>query len=385
MKDAYIENLIVKFMTKSISAEELDQLSEWISVKENEKYFFDFIKINYAIDVNYASFNQEKAKTKFLKEINLKENYNKGTKKSNLWKYAVAATIAILISLPFFLNQEQSNLPVEIHQPILPGSDKATLTLEDGETITLEKGKIYTEENINSDGENIIYKSDTNAVYKPIAYNFLTVPKGGQFFVQLSDSTKVWLNSDSKLKYPKQFRENKIREVELVYGEAYFEVSPSTAHNGAKFKVIAPAQAVEVLGTEFNIKAYSDEQKSFTTLVEGKVLTETEKSNQLLSPGQQAVIENTTGIVTVEPIDVYNETSWKQGVFSFKQKSLLEITKVLSRWYNIDFEFKNENLKLVKFIGVLKKKQPLDDILNLMQNTAYIKHYEIKNQKIILE
>src|SRR5690606_21483982 len=112
-------------------------------------------------------------------------------------------------------------------------------------------------------GDELVYDSDSkikDTENGPI-YNYLTIPRGGHFFVQLSDGTQVWLNSESKLKYPVKFQNGKTREVELVYGEAYFKVSPSTGHNGSSFHVLTKFQEVDVLGTEFNIKAYNGEDE----------------------------------------------------------------------------------------------------------------------------
>ena len=147
------------------------------------------------------------------------------------------------------------------------------MTLADGSKIALEKGTPVQTQNANSNGEELIYESSKNT--SRLVYNYLTIPRGGQFVIKLSDGTKVWLNSASQLKFPVAFIEGESREVELVYGEAYFEVSPSTAHKGAHFQVYNKKQKVEVVGTEFNIKAYKDESNIYTTLVNGKVNVET--------------------------------------------------------------------------------------------------------------
>ena len=151
----------------------------------------------------------------------------------------------------------------------------------------------------------------------------------------LSDGTKVWLNSESQLKYPVAFNDGETRQVELVYGEAYFDVSPSTAHKGARFKVFNQSQEVEVLGTEFNIKAYKDETNIYTTLVEGKVAISAAGKNQILKPNQQSNLNLETGSIEITTVDVYNETTWIDGIFSFENKPLKEILKVLSRWVMI--------------------------------------------------
>jgi hypothetical protein len=303
-----------------------------------------------------------------------------------IFRFAAAAAVLLFVSISVFYNKDVFNKPensVVINKKILIGSDKATLTLEDGSVIALEKGKTYKTGNVSSNGEKLVYNSENNK--NTIANNFLTIPRGGQFFVQLADSTKVWLNSESQLKYPVEFVDGETRQVELVYGEAYFEVSPSTKHKGSKFKVKTQMQNVEVIGTQFNIKAYKDETNIYTTLVEGKVAISNAKTRELLAPSQQSKISRDTDNIQITTVDVYNETSWRKGLFVFKGMPLKDIAKVLSRWYDVDIEFADPALGNVKFNGVLNKNQKLEDILTTIKNINFITAYEIKNHRVILK
>lgn len=311
---------------------------------------------------------------------------NKPFYSKTIFRIAAAAAVLLFVSISVFYNKDvfskQEN-SVVINKKILIGSDKATLTLEDGSVIALEKGKTYKTGNVSSNGEKLVYNSENNKT--TIANNFLTIPRGGQFFVQLADSTKVWLNSESQLKYPVEFVDGETRQVELVYGEAYFEVSPSTKHKGAKFKVKTQMQNVEVIGTQFNIKAYKDETNIYTTLVEGKVAISNAKTKELLAPSQQSKISRDNDNIQITTVDVYNETSWRKGLFVFKGMPLKDISKVLSRWYDVDIEFADPDLGNVKFNGVLNKNQKLEDILTTIKNINFITAYEIKNHKVIIK
>jgi transmembrane sensor len=305
---------------------------------------------------------------------------------NTILKFAVAAAVVFLISISLLFNKNISNenTPVIVNNTIKVGTDKATLILEDGSVITLEKGKEYVAGNVKSNGEELVYNSK-NSAKTEIANNYLTIPRGGQFFVQLSDGTKVWLNSESQLIYPVAFVDGETREVELLYGEAYFEVSPSTNHGGSKFKVHTQMQHVEVLGTEFNIKAYKDETTIYTTLVEGKVAISNARTRQILAPNQQSNLSVKNNDIAITTVDVYSETSWRKGLFVFKGMPLKEIMKVLSRWYDVDIVFANAALGNVKFNGVLHKNQNLEEILTTIKNTDFINAYEIKNNKITLK
>lgn len=307
--------------------------------------------------------------------------------KRTVFKYSVAASIAILIALTFvFKDKHKKDYGQEtVNVTIKSGTDKATLTLEDGTNIMLKKGKDYSTDNITSNGEKIIYKVKNENMTPKIAHNTLTVPRGGQFFIQLADSTKVWLNSASQLKYPVTFVAGIDRKVELIYGEAYFEVSPSTEHNGASFIVRSKMQNLEVLGTEFNVKAYRDEAFTYTTLVEGKVAIAADKNKEILQPNEQAIVSANANDIKISEVDVYNEVSWRYGIFSFKGKSLEYLMKVLSRWYDVDVKFENETLKSTTFKGVLGKDQPLEDILSSIKSASVIDNYEIKNKTIIIK
>jgi len=302
-----------------------------------------------------------------------------------IFRIAAAAAVVLFVSISLLFNtnsiHKQNNAAVS-SKKILIGSDKATLTLEDGSVIALEKGKAYTTGNVSSNGEKLIYNSHNN---KTIANNFLTIPRGGQFFVQLADSTKVWLNSESQLKYPVAFVDGETRQVELVYGEAYFEVSPSTRHKGSRFKVKTQMQNVEVIGTEFNIKAYKDETTIYTTLVKGKVAVSNSTSKEFLVPNEQSKLSLNNTAIDIAKVDVYNEISWRKGLFVFKGMPLKEIAKVLSRWYDVDIVFADPALGNVKFNGVLNKNQKIEDILTTIKNINFINAYEIKDHKIMIK
>lgn len=315
---------------------------------------------------------------------NIMDNRKKKSKIRQLYWYSAAASILVLVSLGLMFFQNVDN-PIEGNAigTITAGTDKATLTLSDGSQVALEKGQTYTTDQLESDGEQISYKSNKNAV-SDIAYNYLTIPRGGQFHLNLSDGTEVWLNSETQIKYPVSFSEGQTRMVELVYGEAYFDVSPSTEHKGAKFKVLNKSQEIEVLGTEFNIKAYKDETNIYTTLVEGKVAVNTTHNKGILVPDQQAILNLSTNSFEINAIDVYNEISWKKGVFSFKDKTMEQIMTVLGRWYNAEFVFENEDLKNVQFMGVLKKDEAITSLLTTLKNSEFINAYEIKDNNTVI-
>ena len=381
-----IKNIIAKYLSNQASSSELAELGLWIKDLNNEEEFCNYVKTNYAIDYNLKKFNTKLLEKKLLAYIENDKKTYRIKRYRNIGKIAAAASVVLILTLTEFLRKEVNTKLIEptIVNSIEPGTDRATLTLDDGSQIALEKGTSIETRDANSNGKEIIYKPKERKT-KEVAYNYLTIPRGGQFFIKLSDGTKVWLNSESQLKYPVNFIKGETRKVELVYGEAYFDVSSSSEHNGSSFKVYNQSQEIEVLGTEFNIEAYKDETNIYTTLVEGKVSVNSAISNQILKPNQQTNLNLKEKSLTISDVDVYNETSWKDGVFSFQRKPLGDIMKVLSRWYNIDVQFNDVELKNAGFNGAIGKDQKLEDILETIKNFGVIENYEIEKQRVILK
>lgn len=379
-----MRTLIYKFLSNSITSNELDELEDWLRDSEENKNIFNaYIRDSYTSNILNNSIDTEKAYNKVLENLANKTKVIPFYKK-NYIKYAAVFLALLSISILFITNNNTSNnTPVIVNNTIKTGTDKATLTLEDGSNITLEKGKEYSNNTVKSSGDKIAY-SKNSSTKKSTSYNYLTIPRGGQYQVVLADGTKIWLNSESKLKYPINFTKGETRSVELVYGEAYFDVSPSTKHNGDKFKVLTKNQEIEVLGTEFNVKAYTNEVAIYTTLAEGKIALNNTKNKKTLIPGEQAINTLNNNNIVIKNIDVYREISWKDGIYSFKGKTLKEIMTILSRWYNIEVVFENKDLESVKFIGVLSRQQSIEEIMSAIKSST-INNYEINNNKIIIK
>ena len=383
-----IENTIIKYFSKSASISELEELSRWLNEEGNAVLFREFVKINYVMAYGLIDFDTEEEKQKIHAIISRRKSNTVKTRYITLYKYAAVAVLIIgstYLLRNIFLDNAFEKTPVLVNTNIEPGTDKATLTLEDGTHVLLEKGQNLKTKNANSNGEEIVYEAKKINPDEAV-YNYLTIPRGGQYRIVLSDKTEVWLNSESQLKYPVTFIEGKTRLVELVYGEAYFNVSPSIENKGAEFKVVNQSQVIEVLGTEFNLKAYKDEDQIYTTLVEGEVAIYINGEKQNLLPAQQAKwIPDTNSFTIDSDVNVYNEISWKNGVFSFDGKSLKEIMKIVSRWYDIEVFFLDKKVETIRFVGVIRKNRKLEDILINIKNFGIIKDYEINDKRVILK
>ena len=389
-----MKHLIVKLFTNSISEREREELLTWLQEGDNMSYLKNYIQNDYDLNRAMIKPDIDKAFESLIKRIDSKEEKDQQPNETPVipifrksWFKYVAASCAVILLFSgyYFVNTFESfkNKQSIVHTPIEPGGSKAILTLNDGTELVLKKGKAYKNESLSTNGEELDYIK-TDIAHTEKSYNYLTIPRGGQFFLKLSDGTKVWLNSDTKIKYPVHFVDGETRKVELLYGEAYFDVSPSTENKGSSFVVNQDLQNIEVLGTEFNIKAYKEDDKIYTTLVEGAVAVSNDSHTTLLKPNQQSIITGATPEITVSDVKVYSEVAWKDGVFNFRKKELQEVVQVLMRWYDVEIIIEDPTLKTYKFNGLLRKDQDLYDILKLINQTEKI-NYEKKDKKIVLK
>lgn len=388
--DPQIKSILVKYLSHCATAKEMDILEKWIDTPEGKARFQQYVKTNYFINYTMNDPDTEQEVEQLLKRIRRSRSLAHRFRTTPYLRYAAVLVVSgMLLAGYFMLDRSKKTVdiqiqPVIVDNTIVPGSEKATLTLEDGSTVALEEGTSFQSQHATSNGQELVYSKGHENVEEP-KYNYLTVPRGGQFFLNLADGTKVWLNAESQLKYPVAFAEGRTRTVELIYGEAYLEVSPSTQHNGSRFQVDHPQQTVEVFGTEFNIKAYKDEPIIYTTLVEGKVSLTYEGNTQGLKPNQQLRYNTENKTTSLSEVNVFDVVSWKEGVFSFDHATLEEIMKVLERWYDMQVVFEDANLKQVEYSGSINKKYEIEEILTALMETGTIRTYEIDKKTIVLK
>ena len=268
--------------------------------------------------------------------------------------------------------------------PIAPGRNKATLTLDNESTINLETALNNT---LAEQGNTSVVKSaDGQVIYKlinekPIStlYNRIITPRGGQFQVTLSDGTNVWLNAASSIHFPVTFTGSE-RRVEIT-GEAYFEVAKNAA---MPFKVkIADKAEVEVLGTHFNINAYSDEPTVNTTLLEGSVkfISLAQKNSRILVPGEQAVLNAADQIQVKKDLNAEQAIAWKNGTFEFSDSNLATVLRELARWYDVDIIFEGAAPQK-QFTGEIQRNLNLSQVLKLLEKNGV--HGRIEGKKLIV-
>lgn len=281
----------------------------------------------------------------------------------NRWWAAAAILLLLGGSMYFFKNRTATPLAEK-----MPGTGKAVLTLADGSRLVLDSSG----HQVISQGGTAIRQAGSGlqyAVQHPsgeISYNTLSTPRGGQFKVVLPDGTAVWLNTSSSLRYPTAFS-GADRTVELQ-GEAYFEVAANATQ---PFHVKTSWQDVQVLGTHFNVNAYTNETHTTTTLLEGRVRVSLPAGNtaSVLQPGQQALVPNQANArqITVTTGNA-DAIAWKNGLFLFDNASLETVMRCLERWYDVDIKY--EATPDIHYTGQINNNQPLSKVIIMLEQTG---------------
>lgn len=304
-------------------------------------------------------------------------------------KLMAAVTVAVLIFQSFYTyyKAESSNKGEpkvvknkQIKTDIVPGGNKAILTLQDGSKIVLNDAKDGTlAQQGNTDvvklaNGQIVY-NETAAAPAKVLYNTMTTPRGGQYKLTLPDGTEVWLNSASSITYPTAFAGTE-RDVSIT-GEAYFEVAKDKTK---PFHVRSGNQMVEVLGTHFNIMAYDDEDAIKTTLLEGSVKITENNQSSLLKPGEQAVVDKNGGL-KIAPAAIDEALAWKNGYFKFNRVDIKFIMRQLARWYDVSVVYEGR-LPQDEFVGKIGRGENIAQVLHILELDDV--HFKIEDKKIIV-
>lgn len=360
-----IESLIIRYLDGIALDEDILKLQDWLGQSdENFSLFAEYRKYWFSVG-RVQRYNTGRA----WEQINRQMEGRARSRKRYLWVRisSYAATAILLVSLSIYLVQRQQVKPVDetSQETIEPGSKKAILVLGSNQKVVLDNHHEDTLLEHNS----IIKKQDNTLVYSGGVennvneFNRLITPRGGEYSVVLCDGTKVWLNSESELRYPVHFV-GKERKVYLK-GEAYFAV---TKQEGQTFVVCSDNAVITVLGTEFNIRNYEDGAIA-ATLVKGSILASDNGASECrLEPGQQAVFgKNGIEIRKVEPIFY---TAWKDGFFVYEDRSLDDIMKELSRWYDFNYFYENKGVQDIELTARLKKFDNVDQIFEILSQTG---------------
>jgi len=371
----YLE-LASKWKLKTITSEEAREFADWYNQEQDKEIL---------IPADFASNVQE------LESVMLQNILYKIQPERKYYMLprivAIAASLLLVLGVGLWFNGKLGNsFSARMHQDLAPGKGGATLTLGNGRKIRITEGangKLADESGVtiskNKDGQ-IIYTVNERNGQGNAAINTLETFRGEQIQVRLPDSTIVFLNAASSLKYPSSFNGLAERSVELS-GEGYFQVHKDKAH---PFTVKSREQMVQVLGTTFNISSYADDPAVKTTLLEGSVmLTGQNNDTKILKPNQQAI--NRGSNIQVVDVEAKLVLDWKEGFFLFNQESLEQLMKRVSRWYNVEVRYENPALKKESISGTISKYKQLSSLLLQLEKSGIAEFELDKNILTIRE
>ena len=377
MDSDQFKSLLDKYKEGKATKEEIDFLNAYYKAFE--------LRPDFSSDSDDSQYERLWGDIKTEIDKRIVKQQGKPSTKLRLWSHiAAAASIILCIGLGFYFYHHHSATAYNlVKQDILPGRNRATLALANGEKIDLDaikKGTI-----IHQNGLTITKTNDDQLVYEASvvknesshsepSYNTIETPRGGRYAIKLPDGTSVWLNAASSLKYPIQFTRNE-RRVTLT-GEGYFEV----VHDKTRpFRVESHGQVVEVIGTHFNITAYADERLTKTTLLEGAVKITGHAGMRVLKPGQQAEASS-SGIVLADGVDIEEVVSWKNGDFKFNE-SLESIMAKIARWYDIEVIYETPPNPNLTFTGKISRARNISDILNMLSYNGDV-HFKVEGRRV---
>lgn len=382
--DRIIELTISK-VSNELSSSEAEELKLWIA---NNPSLSDELE-------DYVTILRKSMNLKKTQQIN-KENAWEKISASTKQKHPIISVRQILryaaIVLPIIglgvilyqnlkVNQDLTDSNIQIITSNL--TKNPLLVLSTGETINLDEPQNQV---IKEQDGTVISRNDNNQLEYTASSkesnltNTLIIPRGGSYGIQLADGTKVWINSDSQLKYPSSFGEG-VRKVELT-GEAYFEVVTDAKR---PFVVVTNQMEVMAKGTSFNVSAYPSDGQTATTLVEGLVEIKSGSNKPLtLQEGYMATAKVDCSSLSVQKADVNQVKSWVDGFYYFDNMPLPDLAKRIERWYDVEISLQGEDLEKVMFTGAMEQDKPVDFILSLIKESKSIK-YSVNGKKIVLK
>lgn len=312
-----------------------------------------------------------------------------------IYRWSAAASVILLLgAFSYFYFGSPKKAPAEAIPPAIvktdlqdiapPASNRATITLADGQKIFLDSmanGVLARQNNVDlkktGDGK-ITYGNAASGAGNEIIYNTLTNPRGSKVInIMLSDGSRLWLNSGSSVTFPVTFG-NKERKVAIT-GEAYFEI----AHDPLKkFIVTANDLTTEVLGTHFNVNAFEEEENIKVTLLQGSIKVISGNQSSIIKPGEQAVEMAGGRLKTNRNVNVEEVVAWKNEMFSFNDTNIKDIMKEVSRWYDVNIEYKGDFSNL-NFGGNMSRQKNVSELLKRLEATKTVR-FEVVGKTITI-
>jgi transmembrane sensor len=387
-----VQLLYRRLKSLPLTVEENQELDAWMARSESNRKIFDNLSdeawVKEARKRYYAPGKESglaQLREQLFEEAPVKRS-------RGFSRLAVAATVLIIFTAIYFLiptkqssgDSQMAQTEVKNHQLFITPGGEAILTLSNGTKTPLREQANGLLAQLGNGTQ--LLKQDGKLVYQYAVaqstaggVDYSADPRSDQYSVVLPDGSRVWLNRGSVLTYPEKFSDN-ARSVELT-GEAYFEIAKVYAANGTDripFRVKIPAQSnsggpgeVEVLGTHFNIYAHQGEPVK-TTLTEGKIKMHRGNQAEVLSPGQQAVMDTGNQHIAIKDnVDITAVLAWKDYKFQFREESIQNIMMEIKRWYNVPSVIQIEFTR--PFTLICDRNKPLSAVLELLNENGRAK------------
>ena len=373
-----IAHLIAEEFAGVITKENQARLEQWRVENPAHTKEYDEIRIYIMTENERREKEKQTVKNEWRKFERI--HFRKYVIWRRIGRYAAIMVMPLLVC-GYFVSSEWKSSEVTIidNVEIVPGTGRAQLIMVDGRFLKLEQKEDMKLDlpgvKVVATGKKIVYRAieEETSTPKEEEYNTLVVPRGGEYMVELSDGTKVWLNSDSELRFPVTFVGDR-RNVEIE-GEAYFDVAPDKEH---PFIVKTSHTSIRVTGTSFNVRAYADEDTESTTLISGTVRINSGNEEFELVPNQHYTYNKNTGTNTVANVNTDLYTSWESGSFIFLNVPLENVMSYLSKWYGFQYSFEDEAAKQVRIGAYLNRYANMNPIIDMITelNLVNIKQRE---------
>lgn len=382
-----------KIRREALSEQETIFLQRWLDADPENRVTYDELLDGKGRSRTFLELQQSVQQVKQRIDVTLAHEYV--VDERSIWRGIPywAAAMLIVATATFWWLSPSSTPSVKTQAVILPGSTKAMLTLDDGSTITLnekDSGMLARQgkANVLQQKGQLVYQQHADASEN--VYNIVSTPRGGQYKLQLADGSSVWLNAATRLRFPSGFSGN-TRMVELLEGEAYFEivkdpVQPFTVKVGA-----GDGMQVTVLGTRFNIQAYPSQGGQTATLLEGKVAVSKGTDNVTLQPLQQAkTSDRGSGLTVTSNVAADAVIDWTRGLFIFRDESLRSLMYKISMWYDVKVEYieppggSKQSDRKTGATGTISRSTDLEDLLGILRSAGVECRLEGRTIKVTL-
>ena len=386
-----IDELLIRILDDTATRADVRMFAEWIRAEENRKYFEQYKKIwhtttgvqcdDQVVEEGWQDYKQ------FMRA--LPERRKRAVVLRKVLQYA--AIVAVILSCVYFFLKPTGNMDDQAIAYVditIPNERGVMLTLADGEKVVVgnEKREVIFEKtgnvNIKQEGRNeLVYENVKISEKRNVeeeAMNEITVPAGERVSIILSDGTKVWLNSESAIRYPVRFGIGK--RVVTVKGNVYFEVTKDVSR---PFFVVMKDMETEVLGTSFEVNTYGDHGEIYMALVEGCVRVRSGNHVVVAKPNEQVALDLESRKISTKEVDAARLVAWKDGVLMIKNEPFVDVIRRLERWFGVEIENQCLQSSALLFSGVFERSG-LEVVLQTICANLNI-NYVIDGNRVILK